>query len=92
MGTTLTTHRRPRQVNVAVDANALDRDGSEHDKLVDRLLEIGRIGIIKRAAWGADRNSASTHPAPDRRAWRPKSSRYKMEPRRAGGLMPRYEA
>jgi hypothetical protein len=43
------THRPldPRRVNVAIDANALNRDGSDHDKLVDRLLELGRTGAIK---------------------------------------------
>ena len=43
------THRPldPRRVNVAIDASALNRDGSDHDKLVDRLLELGRTGAIK---------------------------------------------
>jgi hypothetical protein len=42
MGTTLMTQRRlDPWVSVAIDANALDRDGSDHDKVVDRLLELG---------------------------------------------------
>lgn len=37
------TNRRPldpRRSNIAIDANTLNRDGSTHDALVDRLLEL----------------------------------------------------
>jgi hypothetical protein len=37
----------PRKANVAIDANALDRDGTDHDKRVDRLLELRRAGAIR---------------------------------------------
>ena len=42
------THRRldPRICNVAIDANALDRDGSDRDALVDRLLALSSAGTI----------------------------------------------
>ena len=39
----------PRKVNVAIDGNALNRDGSARDALVDRLLELsdtGRVNLI----------------------------------------------
>ncbi len=37
----------PRICNVAIDANALNRDGSDHDKLVDRLLALRDAGTIR---------------------------------------------
>ena len=36
----------PRICNVAIDANAFNRDGSANDALVDRLIEIERAGEI----------------------------------------------
>jgi len=36
----------PRKCPVAIDANALDRDGSDHDALVDRLLGLASAGAI----------------------------------------------
>jgi hypothetical protein len=36
----------PRHVNIAIDANALNRDGTIHDELVDRLLELERGSTI----------------------------------------------
>jgi hypothetical protein len=36
----------PRICNVTIDANALDRDGSTRDKLVNRLLELSAAGTI----------------------------------------------
>ncbi len=36
----------PRKVNVAIDGNALNRDGSAHDALVDRLLELSDTGMV----------------------------------------------
>jgi hypothetical protein len=44
------TNRRPldpRRCNVAIDANALNRDGSAHDTSVDRLLNLWSDGTIK---------------------------------------------
>ncbi len=37
----------PRRCNVAIDANALNRDGSAHDTSVDRLLNLWSDGTIK---------------------------------------------
>jgi hypothetical protein len=37
----------PRICPVAIDANALNRDGSAHDKLVDRLLSLSAAGTIR---------------------------------------------
>jgi predicted nucleic acid-binding protein len=36
----------PRRVSIAIDANALNRDGTVHDEFVDRLLELERAGTI----------------------------------------------
>ena len=36
----------PRKVNVAIDGNALNRDGSAHDQLVDRLIALGKAGTV----------------------------------------------
>jgi hypothetical protein len=36
----------PRICPVAIDANALDRDGSDRDRLVDRLLGLSEAGTI----------------------------------------------
>jgi hypothetical protein len=36
----------PRRVPVAIDANALNRNGTAHDELVDRLLELERADTI----------------------------------------------
>lgn len=36
----------PRICNVAIDGNALNRDGSANDALVDRLLELADAGTI----------------------------------------------
>jgi hypothetical protein len=36
----------PRKCPIGIDANALNRDGSDHDALVDRLLELHRTGQI----------------------------------------------
>lgn len=36
----------PRNCNSAIDANALDSDGSARDQLVERLLELARTGTI----------------------------------------------
>jgi hypothetical protein len=44
------TNRRPldpRRCNVAIDANALNRDGSTHDALVARLLDLYAAGTIR---------------------------------------------
>ena len=43
------THRPldPRICSVAIDANALNRDGSAHDELVDRLLGLSAAGRIR---------------------------------------------
>ncbi len=43
------THRPlpPRKCNVAIDANALNRDCSAHDVLVTRLLELHAAGTIR---------------------------------------------
>jgi hypothetical protein len=42
------THRPldPHICNVAIDANALDRDGTDHDAEVDRLLALASAGTI----------------------------------------------
>jgi hypothetical protein len=40
----------PRKVNVAIDANALDRNGTDHDERVDRLLEL-RAARRGQAQW-----------------------------------------
>jgi hypothetical protein len=37
----------PRICPVAIDANALDRDGSERDALVDRLLALSSSGTVR---------------------------------------------
>lgn len=37
----------PRSCNVAIDANALNRDGSAHDARVARLLDLHAAGIIR---------------------------------------------
>jgi hypothetical protein len=37
----------PRICPVAIDANALNRDGSGHDNLVDRLLGLSSAGTIR---------------------------------------------
>jgi hypothetical protein len=37
----------PRICPVAIDANALNRDGGEHDDLVDRLLGLSSAGTIR---------------------------------------------
>jgi hypothetical protein len=37
----------PRICPVAIDANALDRDGGAHDNLVDRLLGLSSAGRIR---------------------------------------------
>jgi hypothetical protein len=36
----------PRTCPVGIDTNALNRDGSKHDELVDRLLDLDRVGTI----------------------------------------------
>jgi predicted nucleic acid-binding protein len=36
----------PRKCPIGIDANALNRDGTDHDELVDRLLELERAGTI----------------------------------------------
>jgi len=36
----------PRKCPIGIDANAINRDGSAHDQLVDRLLELDRSGTI----------------------------------------------
>jgi hypothetical protein len=43
------THRPldPRKCPVAIDANALNRDGSAHDGMVDRLLALSSAGTIR---------------------------------------------
>jgi hypothetical protein len=40
----------PRKVNVAIDANAFNRNGSAHDQLVDRVLKLGAEGTIRLIA------------------------------------------
>src|SRR6185437_3915172 len=37
----------PRICNVAIDANAIDRDGTDRDALVVRLLALYEAGMIK---------------------------------------------
>jgi hypothetical protein len=37
----------PRICNVAIDANAIDRDGNDRDALVDRLLALYQAGTIR---------------------------------------------
>jgi predicted nucleic acid-binding protein len=37
----------PRRVNVTIDANALDKDGTTRDVLVDRVLELRRADKIR---------------------------------------------
>jgi len=37
----------PRICSVAIDANALNRDGSAHDELVHRLLRLSAPGTIR---------------------------------------------
>jgi hypothetical protein len=37
----------PRICPIAIDANALNRDGSDHDNLVDRLLGLSSAGTIR---------------------------------------------
>jgi hypothetical protein len=37
---------RSRKVNAAIDGSALNRDGSAHDALVDRLLELSDAGTV----------------------------------------------
>ena len=40
-------HRKaPRKCPIEIDANALNRDGTSHDELVDRLLELDRVAKI----------------------------------------------
>src|ERR1700757_540579 len=43
------THRPldPRNRSIAIDANALTRDGSAHDELVHRLLALSSAGTIR---------------------------------------------
>jgi hypothetical protein len=36
----------PRICPIGIDANALNRDGSKHDALVERLLDLDRVGTI----------------------------------------------
>jgi predicted nucleic acid-binding protein len=36
----------PRKCPIGIDANALNRDGSEHDELVERLLDLDKAGTI----------------------------------------------
>jgi hypothetical protein len=40
----------PSKVNVAIDANAFNRDGGAHDQLVDRVLKLGAEGKIRLIA------------------------------------------
>ncbi len=46
------THRPldPRKCPVGIDANALNKDGSKHDELVERLLDLDRAGTIRLIA------------------------------------------
>lgn len=37
----------PRNGNIAIDTNALNRDGSAHDAMVDRLLDLSATGTIR---------------------------------------------
>jgi predicted nucleic acid-binding protein len=37
----------PRRVNVTIDANALDKDGSARDAFVDRALQLRQAGKIR---------------------------------------------
>jgi predicted nucleic acid-binding protein len=37
----------PRRVNVTLDANALDKDGTERDALVERALQLRQAGKIR---------------------------------------------
>jgi predicted nucleic acid-binding protein len=36
----------PRKCPIGIDANALNRDGSRHDELVEQLLDLDRAGTI----------------------------------------------
>jgi hypothetical protein len=40
----------PSKVNVAIDANAFNRDGGAHDQFVDRVLKLGAEGKIRLIA------------------------------------------
>lgn len=54
----------PRICNVAIDANALDRDGSDHDALVDRVLALSAAGGINLIVPKRVRNEVSNPKTP----------------------------
>jgi hypothetical protein len=51
----------PRKVNVALDANALDRDGSDRDRLVERFRQLAAAGTLKVVTPGGVRSEIQ-HP------------------------------
>jgi hypothetical protein len=51
----------PRRVNIGLDANALDRDGSNRDRLVDRFRHLSDVGILRVVVAGGVRDEIQ-HP------------------------------
>jgi hypothetical protein len=46
----------PRRVNIGLDANALDRDGSDRDRLVDRFRRLSDVGVLTVVVAGGVRD------------------------------------
>lgn len=55
----------PRKCPIGIDANALNRDGTAHDSLVDRVLELDRAGNINLIAPHGVRVEAQHPRTPD---------------------------
>jgi hypothetical protein len=55
----------PRMCPIGIDANALNRDGSVHDDLVDRVIELERTGQINLIAPHGVRREAEDPRTPD---------------------------
>jgi hypothetical protein len=51
----------PRRSNVALDANALNRDGTKHDELVDRFEKLSEDGVLHVVLGGGVRDEVQ-HP------------------------------
>jgi hypothetical protein len=66
--TQFTNTRRPldpRRVNIGLDANALDRDGSNHDRLVDRFCALSDAGVLRVVTPGGVRDEVNHPRTPD---------------------------
>jgi hypothetical protein len=65
----------PRKCPIGIDANALNRDGSAHDDLVDRVLELYRTEQINLIVPHGVRNEAAD-PEPRATSATPFSRKY----------------